>query len=170
MPASRRSAGPAAPAVALDPVLEFLRLVWALDHGLQKASKAMGRRTGVTGPQRLAIRVVGENPGLTPGELARVLHVDPSTLTGVLRRLEQRRLIRRDVDPADARRAHLRVTARGSVHQKRTSGTIEAAVSVALRRVPPRELASARRVLAAVAAALGVDGASPKRRRQLAPK
>jgi DNA-binding MarR family transcriptional regulator len=165
----RRQVGAApsrARAIALDPVLEFLRLVWALDHGLQKASKAMGRQTGVTGPQRLAIRVLGENPGLTPGELAHVLHLDPSTLTGVLRRLEQRRFIEREIDPVDARRARLRVTPSGRVHQRRNSGTIEAAVKRALRLVPARELAGTRRVLAAVATALGVDDGGDHRPRR----
>jgi DNA-binding MarR family transcriptional regulator len=39
---------------------------------------------GVTGPQRLVLRVVGLFPGMSAGELATVLRVHPSTLTGVL--------------------------------------------------------------------------------------
>jgi DNA-binding MarR family transcriptional regulator len=74
----------------LGPVLEFIRLLWATDHGLQSASKAMAARLGVTGSQRLAVRVLSRCPGLSAGELARILHVHPSTLTGVLQRLQSR--------------------------------------------------------------------------------
>jgi MarR family transcriptional regulator, organic hydroperoxide resistance regulator len=40
-------------------VLQFMQLLWAVDHGLQRASKGMLRRLGVTGPQRLALRLIG---------------------------------------------------------------------------------------------------------------
>ena len=36
----------------LSPELEFMRLLWAVEHGLQTTSKRMARRIGVTGPQR----------------------------------------------------------------------------------------------------------------------
>src|SRR5689334_10590896 len=62
-----------------DPVLEFLRLMWAVDHELHRVSKAMIGRLGLTAPQRLAVRFVGRHPGLTPGQLAELLHLDPGT-------------------------------------------------------------------------------------------
>ena len=71
--------------------LEFMRLLWAIDHGLQTRSKRMAAALGVTGPQRLVIRIVGRFPGVSAGQLARILHLDPSTLTGILRRLERTR-------------------------------------------------------------------------------
>src|SRR5580704_311880 len=90
-PMTRRSDPPTpSPDGPLGGVLDFLKLLWALDHGLQTASRDMERRLGVTGPQRMVIRIVGRFPGISAGELASVLHVHPSTLTGVLRRLETR--------------------------------------------------------------------------------
>ena len=80
--------------LALGRVLDFMRLIWALVHALQSASKRMATKVGMTGPQRLVIRIVGQRPGLSAGELAEILHVHPSTLTGVLQRLGQRGLIR----------------------------------------------------------------------------
>ena len=53
--------------------------------------KRMEQRSGVTGPQRLVLRVVGLFPGISAGALARLLHVHPSTLTGVLHRLRSLR-------------------------------------------------------------------------------
>jgi DNA-binding MarR family transcriptional regulator len=91
-------------------VLDFMRLIWALDHALQKASKRMKAMAGVTGPQRLVIRIVARFPGIPAGRIAELLHVHPSTLTGILKRLERQGLIRRRPDPKDRRRAFLGIT------------------------------------------------------------
>ena len=52
---------------AMGPVLEFMRVVWALDHALQKTSKRMETTLGMTAPQRLVIRkhtIIYQLPGL----------------------------------------------------------------------------------------------------------
>jgi len=97
----------------LGAVLDFMRMLWALDHALQSASKRMESAFGMTGPQRLAVRIVGRFPGIAAGRLAEILHVHPSTLTGVLRRLEGRGILQRRPDPRDARRALFMLTAKG---------------------------------------------------------
>src|SRR5262245_47820556 len=99
--------------LALGPVLEFMRLLWAVDHGLQSTSKKMRAALGITAPQRLVVRIVARHPGIAAGDLAALMHVHPSTLTGVLARLERRRLLARERDPADGRRARLRLTPSG---------------------------------------------------------
>jgi DNA-binding MarR family transcriptional regulator len=131
--------------------LEFMRLLWAITHGLQTHSKRMAATLGITGPQRLVIRIVGRFPGASPGGLARILHLDPSTLTGVLRRLEAAGLLRRRRDPRDGRRVVLRLTAAGRRVDVLTSGTIESAMGDVLRKVPRRRLEVAREVLGLIA-------------------
>jgi MarR family transcriptional regulator, organic hydroperoxide resistance regulator len=138
---------------SLGPVLEFMKQLWALDHGLQTISKRMESRFGITGPQRLVVRIVGRFPGISAGALADVLHVHPSTLTGVLRRLEQRGMLVRRSDPKDARRALFGLTPRGRKMDTLRSGTVEQAVRRVLSRMP-QEAAVAERVLVALAAEL----------------
>src|SRR5262249_10104350 len=41
---------------ALDPVLDFMRLLWSIEHDLQRMSKRMKGELGITGPQRLVLR------------------------------------------------------------------------------------------------------------------
>src|SRR5262245_4656506 len=91
--------------VGLGDVIEFMRLLWAVDHGLEASSKQMDSLFGGTGPQRLVIRIVGRHPGISAGRIAEILHVHPSTLTGVLGRLVERAILTRRTDPEDARRA-----------------------------------------------------------------
>jgi DNA-binding MarR family transcriptional regulator len=67
-----------------------MQLLGSVAHGLEKTSKRMAGDFGITGPQRLALRVVGLFPGVSAGELAAILRVHPSTLTGVLQRWQRR--------------------------------------------------------------------------------
>jgi len=141
------SAPPVPETQALGPVLEFLRSVWALDHALQRASKRMALALGVTGPQRLVVRIVGRFPGISAGELAKVMHVHPSTLTGVLERLERRRLIRRVTDPKDARRSLFRLTTAGERIDGTIEGSIEGIVNDVHPRIAPADWAAAMAVI-----------------------
>ncbi len=141
----------------LGEVLEFMRLVWAMHHGLQATSKRMAVQLGVTGPQRLVVRLVGRRPGISAGELADLLRVHPSTLTGVLRRLEERGFIARKADPEDRRRAVLTLTATGKNIDGQRGGTVEAAVRRVLERIPEGDIEATRRTLVALAHELGGD-------------
>lgn len=128
-----------------------MRLLWALVHGLERASKSMTGQLGVTGPQRLAVRVIGLFPGLSAGDLALILHVHPSTLTGVLQRLTAQGLLVRIEDQSDRRRAVLRLTPRGKRVNAVRHGTVEAAIGQALRGITSRERAATRRVISRLA-------------------
>lgn len=151
--ARRRSEAPPRDGVdePLGGTLDFMRVMWAVDHGLQSRSKRMESELGVTGMQRFVIRLIGRQPGIAAGELAELLHVHPSTLTGVLKRLVERGYIDRERDPEDARRAKFVLRPLGEKIDATQAGTVEAAVRRALGRMPPNRLEAAREVLAAVA-------------------
>ena len=149
-----------AEATALPEVLQFMRLLWAVVHALQMRSKEMSKVFGVTGPQRLVLRVVGLFPGVSPGALAEILHLHPSTVTGVLQRLIGQGLLRRSTDPVDRRRSVLVLTPKGVKVNARGKGTVERAVQVTLEQVAASDLAATEDVLSRLAACLG----DPKRR------
>jgi len=132
-------------------VLSFMRLLWAVSHGLESTSKRMLSELGVTGPQRLVLRIVGQNPDMSPGELASVMHVHPSSLTGVLQRLVEAKLLLRDRDPEDGRRSTLRLSPIGRQINTRRAGTVEAAVERALAKLSPEKLRVVEEVLKALA-------------------
>jgi DNA-binding MarR family transcriptional regulator len=135
----------------------FMRVLWRLVHGLEVRSKRMARELGVTGPQRLVMRMVGRHPGVAAGELASLLDLHPSTLTGVLKRLETRGYLRRVADAADRRRVQLFLTTRGRAIDRERGGTVEAAVRRALGRADARVVRSTDAVLKQLVAAL-TDG------------
>jgi DNA-binding MarR family transcriptional regulator len=142
------------PPPSLGEVLDFLRLIWAVDHALQKTSKRMKTAIGVTGPQRLVIRIVSRFPGMPAGVIAELLHVHPSTLTGILKRLERQGLIRRRQDPKDRRRTFIGVTEKGLWIDRAAAGTVEAAVEKVLSTATEARIESARTLLTGLAEAL----------------
>lgn len=161
-----RTAGPGG-GTDLGPTLEFLRLLWAVDHALQSASKRMARRLSVTGPQRLVIRLAGKRPGISAGDLADILLLHPSTLTGILKRLSDRGLIEMKADPGDRRRVRIQLTDSGRKLNSRAKGTVEAAVGRTLARVPARDVQAVDRVLSRLSRTLseemGLDSSLQRR-------
>ncbi|MGH8639391.1 MAG: MarR family winged helix-turn-helix transcriptional regulator, partial [Burkholderiales bacterium] len=97
--------------------------------------------------QRLVLRVVGLFPGLSAGDLATILHVHPSTLTGVIQRVVTQGLLVRADDPRDRRRAILRLTKRGGRVNAARRATVESSVAEALDAVSTQDRDAARRVL-----------------------
>jgi len=85
----------------------------------------MEQRLGITAQQRLIVRCVGQFPGMTAGQLAGLLHVDPGTISAALRRLEAKDLVARRKDPRDSRRVSTSsaTAARQSPHAGRWAST-----------------------------------------------
>jgi len=160
----RSSATPASHEVLeLDPVLDFMRLLWSVEHRLQSTSKQMETTLGITGPQRLVLRIVTARPGLSAGELARIVHLHPSTITGILERLARKGLLRRERDRQDSRRIRLHGRAAAASFVAASSGTVESAVARALARIPAHRVRHAREVLSAIATALANDDVAAAR-------
>ncbi len=137
----------------LGAVLDFMRLLWAVDHSLQSASKRMEASYGVTGPQRLVVRIVGRFPGIAAGRVAGILHVHPSTLTGILKRLEARGILQRKSDPRDARRALFGLTPKGRKLDTLRTGGVEQAVRRVLA-ADPQKVSASQEILAALSTEL----------------
>jgi DNA-binding MarR family transcriptional regulator len=142
---------------APDPILEFIRRIWAVDHELQRVSKRMVDRIGLTAPQRLAVRFIGRHSGVTLGRLAELLHLHAGTVTGITRRLEELGLVVQTRGEEDTRRRHLSLTAKGRLVDRRRKGTVEAAVRRTASAVTAKELATAAAVMDVLAKNLAAE-------------
>jgi DNA-binding MarR family transcriptional regulator len=140
-----------------------MRLLWRIEHSLQSRSKHMRTAIGVTGPQRLVLRIVGQYPDLSAGELARIIRLHPSTVTGVVQRLVDNGLLARTADRADRRRVQLRVRPEARRYLRPSHGTIEAAIAGVLAQVSAAHVAHTRSVLNAMAAVLEEEDAPARR-------
>jgi len=131
----------------LGETLDFLRLLWRVNHGIERRSRGMQRSMGVTAPQRMVVLLAGRFDGISAGELATLLHVDPGTLSSALRELERRRLLRRAPDAADGRRVCVHLTAAGRALDAEATDTVELAVREAMRLAGTARRRSAIRAL-----------------------
>lgn len=127
--------------------LSFMRALLSVGHSLDSRSKRMNTRLGVTASQRLMLRIIGRFPGVSAGELAQLMEVHASTVTGVLQRLEQRQLITRRADAGDRRRALFELTEAGAKLDALRTGTVEAAVRRAMARCDEEQVVAALHVL-----------------------
>lgn len=141
----------------LGPALDFLQRLWQLNHALEALSSRMQKRIGVTAQQRLMLRCVGKYPGMTAGQLATLLHLDPGTVSAGLSRLELKGLLERRRDPRDQRRAALGLTAAGRALDRPAQGTVEDAVARLIATVDPMDLTTTKTVVANLTALLSAQ-------------
>lgn len=139
----------------LGPPLEFLRRIWRLNHALERASRRMDKELGLTAQQRFMLRCIGRFPGITPGDVARVLHLNPGTVSSTVRRLENKGLVRRRKDAADTRRTTLGLTHKGRELDVPAAETVEAAVEALLGNTSPGDVEVAVSVVDQLASLLG---------------
>ncbi len=92
-------------------VAELLRLMRAIEHRLQSSSKLMARDGGVTGPQRTVLRAITKEPGLSASDVAEVVQLHASTVTGIpCSACSRRGLVSRRKSDDDGRKGMLEVT------------------------------------------------------------
>jgi DNA-binding MarR family transcriptional regulator len=118
-----------------------------LFRAIQEHSKAILRKTGLSGPQVWALTILGAEPELSLGELAERLFAHPSTVSGIVDRLEKRGAIRRAIDPLDGRGIRLALTPLGRRLLKRSPPPFQVALVAALENLPAAQLRQLRKGL-----------------------
>lgn len=92
------------------------RIVWALRR-ITRVMDVHSRRINlshrITSPQMLCLLALSKRGPLTLGELAKTVNLGFSTLTGIIDRLEAKRLVQRKRSDQDRRKVFLHVTPEG---------------------------------------------------------
>lgn len=76
-------------------------------------SKKLSSQFSITGPQLVCLLAIGGHEKVTASTIAREIHLSPSTVVGVLDRLEDKSLIARSRDRADRRKIYISLTEKG---------------------------------------------------------
>jgi DNA-binding MarR family transcriptional regulator len=124
---------------------------------------------GITADQFVALTILTERDGISQRELALLLASDTSTISALVRRLEERGLLRRPVDKSDARVRGLSLTEAGRRLQRkawRRSAPLHAALWDCCHTATQERMV--RAVLGRIAVTMSAAPATaPKRRRGL---
>ncbi|MBW6503483.1 MarR family transcriptional regulator [bacterium] len=91
-------------------VLDNLRRVFKVVHRYSKRAEKVG---GLTGPQVWAMKVLAESEPIRVTDLARRMYLHPSTVVGILDRLEQHAQVQRTRSEKDHRVVTVSLTAKG---------------------------------------------------------
>ena len=136
---------------------------WMLDHG-------------VTADQLVLLIVVAREPGITQITIVERTGSDPNTVAAILRRLEQRRLVRREAHARDRRARCVFLTAEGQRVQRRAAKNAEPIVATLWDCMADCDRSQIERFLQRVHAVFsmplaGANGQSPGRvsKRNVAP-
>jgi DNA-binding MarR family transcriptional regulator len=96
-------------------------------------SHRLAQKEGVTRPQLMNLRYIGRNTGANATELARRFHLSPSTVVGILDRLESKGYIERARETTDRRVVNISITRAGERFLRRVIDpvmqTIEASIN-----------------------------------------
>jgi DNA-binding MarR family transcriptional regulator len=128
-------------------------LISALEASVHRVLDHLGGELSDLGLRHAEVNLLAQlQPGAprSVGALAAATGQRPSTLTGVLDRLEQRRLVRRRVNPADRRSFTIELTARGARAAARVQDAFAALDERVLAEVPRSAYEGFHRVLDAL--------------------
>ena len=91
-------------------IIDNLRRVFQI---LNEQSKKVEKETGLTGPQLWAIKTINENSPVKVSDLANRLYLHPTTVIGIIDRLEKQDLVKRRRSKSDRRVVWIELTAKG---------------------------------------------------------
>jgi DNA-binding MarR family transcriptional regulator len=120
---------------------------------------AADRAAGLSGAQLFVLQKLAEAPALSVNDLAERTLTHQSSVSVVLRRLEERRLVARTRGDQDGRRVQVRLTRRGETVLRRAPDASPGQLIAAIERLPARERRGLARGLEGLLRTLGISAA-----------
>ena len=93
--------------------LRILQALRRIIRAVDIHSHKLSTQHKITGPQLACLMVVEEEGPLTSSNLAKRVYLSPSTLVGIIDRLEEKRLVERNRSSVDRRQVHISITPQG---------------------------------------------------------
>jgi DNA-binding MarR family transcriptional regulator len=146
-------------AAAIRGILNTLRRVV---RDLRLSARAAERIAGVSGAQLFVLQALAEGPAASIGELAERTSTDQSSVSVVVRRLVEKRMVTRAPSAEDGRRVAITLTAAGKRVLVRCPEPTQARILEALRRLRPEELAALAAGTTALEQAMGIASEVPR--------
>lgn len=131
---------------------EILHSLRRIMRSVEMYSKKLSSHHQVTGPQLVCLLTIGQHQPIIASQIAKHVHLSPSTVVGVLDRLEEKDLIARERDQTDRRKVYLNLTEKGSRLASQAPSPLQDQLTQALRSLSPLEQSSIALALEKIAA------------------
>ncbi|PWB62811.1 MAG: MarR family transcriptional regulator [Deltaproteobacteria bacterium] len=140
-------------------VFDNLRRVIQAVHGYSNRAQRVG---GLTGPQLWAIKVLSEAAPTRVSDLARRMYLHPSTVVGILDRLESKGLAARYRSAEDHRVVDVKLTVKGKAIVDRSPAVAQGLLLQGLEGLSGRELRVVSEGLELLVGILGAQRVPPQ--------
>lgn len=140
-------------------IIDNLRRVFQI---LNEQSKKVEKDTGLTGPQLWAIKVVYENAPINLSDLACRLYLHPTTVGGIIDRLETRHLVKRTRSKEDRRVVWVELTAEGKSLVKAAPEVAQGLLVAGLEELPVLNLKDIDKSMKRLVKIFGAQKTPPK--------
>jgi DNA-binding MarR family transcriptional regulator len=121
-------------------IFETMQSLRRISKALQNYSHEVSNQYGITGPQLWVLKTVFKNGSLPLGELSQKMYLHPSTITGVVDRLEKKGYVSRDRDRQDRRVVMVQLTPKGKRLVKRAPNPVQGKMIHGLRQLRKKKL------------------------------
>lgn len=135
----------------------ILRSLRRITRAIDLHSRHLAKNYDLTGPQLVCLRELARGGTTSPGVLARRVSLSAATVTGILDRLETRRLVRRRRNPKDRRRVIVSLTKDGRELAARAPQPLHHRLASGLAELSEREQSLIDRALQRVVAMMEAE-------------
>ncbi|MCX5592714.1 MarR family winged helix-turn-helix transcriptional regulator [Alcaligenes endophyticus] len=141
----------------MDYDLRILRALRQITRSIALHSRQLSSYSNITAPQLICLRTVIEKGPLTATAISREMHVSPSTVVGILDRLEDKQLILRERGREDRRIVFITATEAGVVLAQETPSPLQKKLADSLKNLPELEQATMTMALERIVSFLDSD-------------
>jgi DNA-binding MarR family transcriptional regulator len=129
---------------------------------LRLSARDAERSAGISGAQLFVLQALAERPATSLNDLAERTLTDQSSVSVVVKRLADRKLVARKPSAEDARRIELSLTAPGRRLLARCPEPTQARLLKSIRRLSPVDLGKLTHGLAALVVQMGIENAKAR--------
>ena len=121
-------------------ISETMQALRRVFKAIQDYSQDVSDKFGVTGPQLWALKTIAQDGSLPLGELSKKMYLHPSTISGVIDRLEDKGYVVRDRATGDRRVINVQLTLKGKRLVRKAPNPVQGRMLYGLRKLKKEEL------------------------------
>jgi len=125
--------------VAVNDSIRILQSVRRIAQCVEHHSKRLTATHKITSPQLVALMAIAQLGPSTLKSIGRASHLSPSTVVGIVDRLEEKELVRRERDTRDRRNVYVTVTAAGQALVDNAPSALPQGFTSALSALPEND-------------------------------
>ncbi len=122
--------------------LQILQALRQITRAVDLHSHKLQLTLQITAPQLVCLLAIRDTGSITATQIAEHVHLSPSTVVGILDRLEKKDFIQRTRDDNDRRQVNVTLTEQGEQLVKNAPSPLQDSLAAALQQLPELEQAT----------------------------